>query len=68
MLIDTITHGASNHSDASEEPPLRHWNIKIVLAGSGKEEFPASIFSNVQYRLHETFGDRMIQGITPHAQ
>lgn len=51
-----------NNSDSSSDPPLRHWNIKIFLEGPGKEEIAASVFSNAQYRLHETFEDRMIQG------
>lgn len=47
--------------DSSSEPPLRHWSIRIYLEGPGKEEVAAGIFSNAQYRLHETFEDRMIQ-------
>ena len=62
MFMTCLTYDILNRSDTSEDPPLRHWNIKIVLEGPGKEEVPAAIFSNAQYRLHETFGDRMIQG------
>ncbi len=56
------TNNASNCRGPNEEPPLRHWNIKIVLDGPGKEEVAAGIFSSVEYRLHETFEDRMRQG------
>ena len=34
-----------------------------MLSGPGGDEIPANIFSKVTYRLHETFGDRMIQGV-----
>jgi len=41
--------------------PWRRWNIQIVMLNEDGHEVPATIFSKVTYKLHESFGDRAKQ-------
>lgn len=60
--LQSIDHLFSPHSgNASEEMPLRSWNIELHLVGPHGEELPATCFEKVVYSLHETFNDRKIQ-------
>lgn len=64
MLIEypsTFCHYRDKPSDF-EGLPVRRWSIEVFLLNEHGEEIPATLFSQVTYTLHPSFGERAVQG------
>ncbi|KAG8630935.1 hypothetical protein KVT40_000075 [Elsinoe batatas] len=60
--IKIVTEQHVIQEPASEgEFPLRRWTITIFIVGEDGNEYPASPFEKVTYKLHESFGARAKQ-------
>lgn len=51
----------THSGEATQETPMRQWNIEVHLLGPHGEDLPADCFEKVVYKLHETFEARATQ-------
>ncbi|KAF2720399.1 SAS complex, SAS5 subunit/transcription initiation factor IID, subunit 14 [Polychaeton citri CBS 116435] len=61
VKLVTEQHVLPDEKPEMEGFPMREWSINVFLVNAEGDDVPANCFEKVEYRLHESFGNRATQ-------